>query len=557
MYDASQKEKLLSIFKDIPKEKTNMQQLVEVLEDKSAFTYYDNSNQYQVFCEAYTIKLIQKYVRCGDEQQILLATYQLLKGYDNETGVIARRERYVREASGSNKLIKKWDDPNSSLQKIENRIVKTLVGRLTGVITDNPEEKGWLNLAEVVKKELSERFPDGLPKNLPLPSPSYLTPTTTLIKQVTEDTLSLENYDSFEFRYGDGINIDADGMSILWGDNAGGRPTYTRAQVENGILGDQIIFNTILDSPIGDEKCYVAIREDTGKHIGHRNQWHQAKLRVENGKIYILRLFVHNNNPNQEKAIAKNVKAAFSIPSESGKELPVYGFIESSNAVPSVYWHGVVLQSETAMHLEYITGTAILENSGLGANNGIKLSDDVVNAATGKVLVDYDTLDGTVSGGYKYRSFITIRIKVIYDVAYTLETQVRLVGGDKTWNNSVEAKVGDKVEIRMAYKNNDTVDQLNVGIKNVLPAGLKYILGTTMIVNAKYPNGGTVQDDNLVKQGINIGSYTAGSNAFVRFQAEVVDEGLECGSNTLVSWGQAGVNKTNLEDYATVHVVKD
>lgn len=209
------------------------------------------------------------------------------------------------------------------------------------------------------------------------------------------------------------------------------------------------------------------------------------------------------------------------------------------------------------MHLEYIAGTAILENSGLGASNGIKLSDDVVNAATGKVLVDYDTLDGTVSGGYKYRSFITIRIKVIYDVAYTLETQVRLVGGDKTWNNSVEAKVGDKVEIRMAYKNNDTVDQFNVGIKNVLPAGLKYVEGSTIIVNAKYPNGGNVQDNNVVKQGINIGNYTAGSNAFVRFQAEVVDEGLECGSNTLVSWGQAGVNKTNLEDYATVHVVKD
>lgn len=63
-------------------------------------------------------------------------------------------------------------------------------------------------------------------------------------------------------------------------------------------------------------------------------------------------------------------------------------------------------------------------------------------------------------------------------------------------------------------------------------------------------------DINVVKEGINIGSYTAGSNAFVRFQAEVVDEGLECGSNTLVSWGQAGVDKTFLQDYATVHVEK-
>ena len=601
MYDASQKEKLLSIFKDIPKEKTNMQQLVETLEDKCAFTCYDNSSQCQVFCEAYTIKLIRKYVRREEEQQILLATYRLLKGYDDEAGVIARRERYVREASGSNKLIKKWGNPNSSLQKIENRIVETLVGRLTEIITDNPEKKGWLNLAEVVKKELSERFPDGLPQKLPLPFPlGYKAPQIN--PSITPDPLPppvdppdppplpkqnrfqifLERAKKILSKYkvaiiailiafiagvivtyltsplwsGNGSNKDNDDDGPGWSDNGGMRPSYTINEVNAGALGNQIIFNTISDSVMGNEKNFVGAREYTGINAGENNVWEGNEIQVANGKEYVIRLYAHNNNRFGYDGVAENTRVSFSIPSTSSKEVEVNGFIMSSNATPSKYWDYVTFKSDHAFHLEYVPGSALLENNGIG-NGGLQLSDTVVDAANGGTLIGYDALDGRVPGCYQYDNFITIRVKVVYDTAYTLETQVRLVGGDKTWGNSVEAKVGDKVEFRMAYKNNDTVDHLNVGIKNVLPDNLKYISGSTKLVNGTYPNGATIDQDDIVTRGINIGSYGAGANAFVRFQAEVVDESLAYGSNTLVSWGQAGVNKTNLEDHATVHVVKD
>ncbi len=98
---------------------------------------------------------------------------------------------------------------------------------------------------------------------------------------------------------------------------------------------------------------------------------------------------------------------------------------------------------------------------------------------------------------------------------------------------------------------------MNVGVKSILPKGLKYVAGSTKLVSAKYPNGGIVNDDNIIAQGINIGNYTSGSNAFVRFQAEVVDEGLADGKTALVNWAQGGVNKTAIQDYAQVIVSKD
>lgn len=340
-----------------------------------------------------------------------------------------------------------------------------------------------------------------------------------------------------------------------WGDNGGGRPSYTLNEVNAGILGNQIIFNTISDSVMGNEKNFVGAHEYTGVNAGENNVWEGNEIQVENGKNYIIRLYAHNNNRNGYDGVAENTRVSFSIPGTSSKEVEVNGFIMSSNATPSKYWDHVTFKSDHAFHLEYVPGSALLENDGIGTG-GLQLSDAVVDAANGGTLIGFDALDGRVPGGYKYDNFITIRVKVIYDTAYTIENQVRLVGGDKTWGNSVDAKIGDKVELRIAYKNNDTVDQMNVIIRDVLPEGLKYIEGSTLLVNASYPDGGNVEQDNIITTGINIGGYTPESNAFIRFQAEVVDSNLEPGSNTLVNWAQGGIGQVTIQDYATVHVEK-
>lgn len=360
-----------------------------------------------------------------------------------------------------------------------------------------------------------------------------------------------------------------------WGDSDGGRPSYSLQEINEGVLGDKITFNsiTIADSdyawykntygetmPTGfltHEKNYVGAREDTGVNAGKENVWAGNDITVEDGKTYIVRMYVHNNNPNGWDAVAENTKVKFNVPNESAKTIKVNGYISSSNASPNSYVDYVNFNSDTAFHLEYVAGSALLENNGKAG--GSKLDDSIVKAAsTDGVLIGYDALDGRVPGCYDYSNYVTIKVKAVYDREFTITKKVRLADSeDKTWKTSVDAKVGDRVEFQIQYKNTSSESHRNVMIRDVLPTNLKYVDNTTMIINTKYPSGAKIVENSIATNGLNIGHYAAGANAYIRFTAEVVDNNLACGSNTLVNWaqGQAGSNESNrpiLQDYATV-----
>lgn len=126
------------------------------------------------------------------------------------------------------------------------------------------------------------------------------------------------------------------------------------------------------------------------------------------------------------------------------------------------------------------------------------------------------------------------------DAPYTVEKKVRKLG-DKEWSEVVDAEIGDQVEFQIEYNNTSTETQNDVMIRDVLPGNLKYVPGTTKLYNANHLNWASVTPDgDIVTRGINIGSYVGsadgqnGGNAFIRFTAEVVDNGLDCGDRKSV-----------------------
>lgn len=369
-----------------------------------------------------------------------------------------------------------------------------------------------------------------------------------------------------------------------WGDNSGlpdMRPSYTIEGINNGDLGPagadaknqpgypgKIVFNSISNStPIGgDEKNFVAAREcvlqEDGSCYseGKNNQWYGNDITVEDGKTYLIRIYAHNNNPNGVDAVAKDTKVWFNIPTTTADKVQVNGFINSSNANPTRYWDYVNFNSKdgTPFKLEYQYGQSKISNN--GKVSGTILSDNIVQAkaaaegsADGGVLIGYDALDGNVPGCYQYASYITIRVKAVYDYDYTVEKKVRLAGDtDRTWKDDVIAKVGDKVEFQIQYRNTSDKQQTSVAIKDILPSNLRYVPGSTKIMNSSHPNGANVTEDHLVNDGLLIGNYGPNANAFLMFTAEVVDNNLACGNNTLVNWAQAGVGQKTIQDYARV-----
>lgn len=344
---------------------------------------------------------------------------------------------------------------------------------------------------------------------------------------------------------------------FAWGDNSGGRKSYTKAQIDEGILGDNIIFNTISDGTVGNEKNFVAARE-AGKNEGIKNVWNANDITVENGKEYLIRIYVHNNNPRGYDAVAENTRVSFSIPSVSQKTVEVNGFISSSNAAPSEYWDYINFHSEVPFHLEYVYGSALLENNGIGKGIGLKLSDDVVMAASGGTLIGYDALDGKIPGCYQYTSVVTIEVKAVYDYEYTVQQNVRLVDDkNRDWKDAIEAKIGDKVEFLVGYQNTGTVKQEDVTIKDILPDNLRYIEGSAKIMNPAFPDDTLVAEDNIFNEGIKLGNFDSGESISITFMAEVIDKNLNKGTNSLINWGQVCVGSTMLQEHTAIVAYKN
>ncbi len=369
-----------------------------------------------------------------------------------------------------------------------------------------------------------------------------------------------------------GVAMMTPSLVSAWGDNseatadhpAGARPSYTRAEIESGILGNTVVLNSISNSVNGNEKNFVSTREYDGENEeGKDNVWNTSDITVKDGQEYIIRLYVHNNNPNKDN-VARDVHTYFQIPSDSAKQIQVNGFVEASNTTPTKYWDYVNFNSTSDFHLEYVYGSAVLYNNGVGAK-GLALNDDVVTQQKGQQIGYWDyrknptdpvVLDGIIPGCYQYASYVSIRVKAVFDTDFRVSQKVRILG-DNTWHNYVDAKVGDKIEIQTQYKNTDFRNNTheNVAMKTVLPKNLKYVSGSTLLFTTATPNG-LKKEDGIAGNGIYIGTYGKNSNAYVRFTAEVVDENLACGTTGLMNWVQGGVNGVTIQDFATIRVSK-
>lgn len=350
--------------------------------------------------------------------------------------------------------------------------------------------------------------------------------------------------------------IAAPSIVNAWGDNSdGGRPSYTLEQINSGILGDTITFNSISNSKIGDEKNFVAASEVCKIMIADKkqipecnNEWYNESIKVTNGGTYTIRLYVHNNNPKGTNAVAKDVKATVSLPTTVAKSHTIVGYIDSSNATPTRYWDEVKLVSDNNFYIEYVYGSGSYETS----KGVFRLPDELITNGT---ALGYDTLNGLIPGCYEYSGIVTFEVKVTEALSTKLKQTVR-IAGTKEWSDTVDAKVGDEVEYQIEFQNLSNAQVDNVMIRDVLPKNVEYVAGSTKLYNEHYPNWTKIDQDNLVTTGINIGSYKPKGNAYIRFTGKVVNKSLTgCGAiDQLVNWASSTVNDEVAKDNTVVRV---
>lgn len=329
-----------------------------------------------------------------------------------------------------------------------------------------------------------------------------------------------------------------------WGPD---RPTYTIEQP-----ADHITFNSIINNPnIGDERNFVGIREN-----GSTGTW-SDDMTVQPGKEYVVRMYVHNNAAANLNLVAHDVTAKFNLPTTTAKSIEVNGFLSASNATPTEIWDQATFNASQDFNLAYVPGTLKFFNNANG--NGFTIPESVFTSAGAKL--GYTQMDGNIPGCFQYAGYLTFIVKPQFATPtanFSITKQVRK-DGDKTFVDNLTAQSGDKLNYRLTFTNSGQTTLNDVKLTDQLPAGVSYVPGSVMILNANNPAGAVVKDgDNLFTSGINIGSYTAGSNAIVVFDANVASQDkLVCGANQLTNKATATVGDQSKDASSTVTINKD
>lgn len=184
------------------------------------------------------------------------------------------------------------------------------------------------------------------------------------------------------------------------------RPAYTRAQVEAGALDGRCVLNSISDSVIGDERRLVGIMRCNRKLV-------QCIEVPATEQEFQITLYAHNNNRFGTDFCASNVSVSFNLSEGIAREHTVSGCLFTKNTLYDEYWGRVKFISQKPFRIEYVKGSALLENNGIGKNGGRPLRDEIATGA--RTVIGYTAMDGRIPGGYQYASYVSIRVRIIPD----------------------------------------------------------------------------------------------------------------------------------------------
>ncbi|MDO4219837.1 MAG: LPXTG cell wall anchor domain-containing protein [Candidatus Saccharibacteria bacterium] len=339
-------------------------------------------------------------------------------------------------------------------------------------------------------------------------------------------------------------------MAFAWGPS---RDTYTMQKP-----ADHVVFNSITDNnnEVGDERYFVSASEYTGN--ASNNYW-SDKTQVENGKEYVVRMYVHNNAASNLNLTAENVRAYVVLPTDTATSITVSGKIYSSNANPTTVWDETTFTSKNGekFNLAYVDGTAKYYNTKDGKLRTFNLNASNLLTSKGELL-GYDQMDGKIPGCSQYSGYVTFHVKAQFAEKPAIEVskEVKILGSD-TWSEEVKAKSGETVRYRIHVKNSGNTTLQNVVVRDILPTGLTYVAGSTTIVNTAHPKGVALSDGIVTDKGINLGDYAAGAGAWLYFNATVDKAVSEKCNNTLlrnVIQASAGTTTGTKEDTADVLV---
>jgi uncharacterized repeat protein (TIGR01451 family) len=245
----------------------------------------------------------------------------------------------------------------------------------------------------------------------------------------------------------------------------------------------------------------------------------------------VVKLQVYYTNTSQDTA--NNVRVKFAMPEQAGAKQTVTATVKGSNSSEMKDRVTVSVDKEQAI-LQYIPGTAVWKHNTGSAEQPkfeeTKISDEVVVAAQGIALENQKP-------GEALGSTVSVQAKVMVPgVKVIKESEVK--GETNKWSANNSAKPGDTLRYVISYQNTSNAQQKQVVVRDVLPAKMQLVPGSTMLYNSSNSGGTRIDTDNIAAGGIVIGNYGPGANAYVIFEATFAPaDQLACGNNEFRNMG--------------------
>lgn len=323
---------------------------------------------------------------------------------------------------------------------------------------------------------------------------------------------------------------------------------------------DHITFNSMTGNPAigGDERNFVAARVDDGSTSVNK-VWNEDSIAVEEGKSYMVRLYVHNNAAANLNLVATNTRAYAAIPTNYAKTAAVEGYVSADNASPRQVYDYVNFTSSRNFKLSIDSDYGVhWANNSIGRTTDAKL--DYYNFFNSNgALLGYSQLDGKIPGCFEYAGFVSFKVRPIFEQTATDFSMSKRVSKHdaKTWGDTYTAQPDELVDFRIDYTNVTGETQNNVTFRDALPAGMT-------VQSQEFWNNKTgayqVPTTDVTGIGVNTGSVAGkGTTGRVNLTVKMPSaDKLACGVNTFNNVGFVSINGgLAKEDGATVVVTKN
>lgn len=319
------------------------------------------------------------------------------------------------------------------------------------------------------------------------------------------------------------------------------------------------VFNSITDNPtIGDERDFVRVGEINAEVTDLTNN-----VEVIPGKQYLVYVYFHNNasstfndSAHNNSGIAVNTRMSTAFPTvlTAGEESAVSATITADNTNPLSVWDDAYFTtSASKVLLSYVPGSAKIYND--WPTNGSVLADKLFTEAG--TLIGLTSLNGAIPGCEEYHGVVTYVLQA-EELSGTIDKTVSVDGTN--FSEQVEINPGEEVTFKLDIKNTGDRELTNVVVKDVLPAGLELIPGTVRIWANESTTEDTISDD-IVKNGVNIGTVGTGNTVHITFRAKAGDdfdcEGTNMRNTATITYDSDVATGDTDEDTASVIVKKD